>query len=225
MRKVLLVEDDDTIAEPLIEGLTRYGIEVDRVATGAAALAAAPAALVLLDLGLPDMDGLEVCRQLRRAGNVPVIMLTARGDEADRVAGLELGADDYLAKPFSLRELVARMRAVYRRTQAAAWAPAAAPEPVLTLGPLQIDGRTRQVWLSDKVISLAPPEYDVLLLLAADLGAVVPLRHILDTVWDPHVLDRGRRLDFFVASLRRKLGSSKWIETHRGVGIRLVVQP
>jgi DNA-binding response OmpR family regulator len=113
---VLLVEDDDSIAEPLIEGLARYGIAVDRVATGAAALAAPPAAMVLLDLGLPDIDGIEVFRQLRHAGEVPVIMLTARGDEADRVLGLELGADDYLAKPFSIRELVARMRAVGRRT-------------------------------------------------------------------------------------------------------------
>ncbi len=115
-RPVLLVEDDDGIAEPLIEGLARYGIRVDRVGTGAAALTAPPAAMVLLDLGLPDIDGIEVCRQLRQSGDVPIIMLTARGDEADRVAGLELGADDYLGKPFSVRELVARMRAVSRRT-------------------------------------------------------------------------------------------------------------
>ncbi|MEV4641108.1 response regulator [Actinoplanes sp. NPDC049548] len=116
--RVLLVEDDDAIAEPLIDGLARYGIRVDRVSTGAAALAAPPAALVLLDLGLPDMDGLQVCRELRSAHDVPVIMLTARGDETDRVVGLELGADDYLAKPFSVRELVARIRAVGRRTYA-----------------------------------------------------------------------------------------------------------
>lgn len=116
--RVLLVEDDDAIAEPLIDGLARYGIQTDRVSTGMAALAAPPATLVLLDLGLPDMDGLEVCRRLRSAGDVPVIMLTARGDETDRVVGLELGADDYLAKPFSVRELVARIRAVGRRTYA-----------------------------------------------------------------------------------------------------------
>jgi len=115
--KVLLVEDDASIAEPLIDGLARYGFAVDWVATGAAALSTPPAAMVLLDLGLPDIDGLEVCRQLRRTRDVPVIMLTARGDECDRVVGLELGADDYLAKPFSLRELVARMRAVGRRTR------------------------------------------------------------------------------------------------------------
>ncbi|MFI7597445.1 response regulator [Actinoplanes sp. NPDC049681] len=116
--RVLLVEDDDAIAEPLIDGLARYGIRADRVSTGTAALAAPPPSLVLLDLGLPDMDGLEVCRRLRSARDVPVIMLTARGDETDRVVGLELGADDYLAKPFSVRELVARIRAVGRRTYA-----------------------------------------------------------------------------------------------------------
>ena len=114
---VLLVEDDASIAEPLTDGLARHGFQVTWVATGAAALTAAPAAMVLLDLGLPDLNGLEVCRRLRRAGDTPVIMLTARGNECDRVIGLELGADDYLAKPFSLRELVARMRAVTRRTR------------------------------------------------------------------------------------------------------------
>jgi DNA-binding response OmpR family regulator len=113
--RVLLVEDDDAIAVPVIDGLARYGILADRVATGREALAAPPAAMVLLDLGLPDIDGLEVCRQLRRTGDMPIIMLTARGDETDRVVGLELGADDYLAKPFSIRELVARIRAVGRR--------------------------------------------------------------------------------------------------------------
>jgi DNA-binding response OmpR family regulator len=117
--RVLLVEDDASIAEPLIDGLARYGFQVDWVATGAAALSAPHAEMVLLDLGLPDMDGLEVCRRLPRTGDASVIMLTARGDECDRVVGLELGADDYLAKPFSLRELVARMRAVGRRTRPA----------------------------------------------------------------------------------------------------------
>lgn len=223
--KVLLVEDDDTIAEPLAEGLARYGIDVDRVATGAAALAAPAAALVLLDLGLPDIDGFEVYRQLRRNGAVPVIMLTARGDEADRVAGLELGADDYLAKPFSTRELVARMRAVHRRTHTAPAEVAATPDTVQTLGRLRIEERTRQVWLGDNLISLASQEYDILVLLAADPGAVVALRRILDAMWDPRVFDRNQRLDFHIANLRRRLGHPRWIEKHRGAGIRLVVQP
>jgi DNA-binding response OmpR family regulator len=222
---VLLVEDDDSIAEPLIEGLARYDIKVNRVATGTAALAAPRANLVLLDLGLPDIDGLDVYRELRSAGDIPVIMLTARGDEADRVAGLELGADDYLAKPFSLRELVARMRAVHRRTQAVPAAASAAQDSVRTVGQLRIDERTRQVWLADKPISLQPQEYDLLVLLAADPGAVTAHRHFLDAVSDPGDFDRARRLDFHIGNLRRKLGSSRWIETHRGVGLRFVVQP
>ena len=117
--RLLLVEDDNRIADPLIEGLGRYGFTVERVSTGAAALSADQADLVLLDLGLPDMDGIDVCRELRSISAVPIIMLTARSGESDRIVGLELGADDYIAKPFSLRELIARIRAVTRRAQAA----------------------------------------------------------------------------------------------------------
>ena len=114
--RILLVEDEDAIAEPLAEGLRREGFEVERAATGGAALAAPAADLVLLDLRLPDVDGLDVCRRLRARSDVPIIVVTARGEEADRVVGLELGADDYVVKPFGLRELIARIRAVTRRT-------------------------------------------------------------------------------------------------------------
>ena len=123
--RLLVVEDDDGIADPLVEGLEREGFEVDRVADGAGALAAAPADLVLLDLRLPDMDGYDVCRQLRSRSPVPILIVSARGTEVDRVVGLELGADDYLVKPFGFRELVARIRAVTRRAQAPAPVPAA----------------------------------------------------------------------------------------------------
>jgi DNA-binding response OmpR family regulator len=226
---VLLVEDDDSIAEPLIDGLARYGIAVQRVATGAAALAAPRADMVLLDLGLPDIDGIEVCRQLRRTDDIPLIMLTARGDEADRVLGLELGADDYMAKPFSVRELVARMHAVGRRTHPATEPPpTAAPAPdehVQVVGPLAIDRRTREVRLRGEMIALAPKEYDLLVMLAADPGAMVTRRGILETVWEPNFFGRGKTLDFHVSCLRRKLGDPAWIETRRGVGFRLVVQP
>ncbi|GAA0805094.1 response regulator transcription factor [Spirilliplanes yamanashiensis] len=221
--RVLLVEDDDSIAEPLADGLARYGMAVRRVATGAAALAARPgeppAEMVLLDLGLPDIDGLEVCRRLRRDGDVPLIMLTARGDEADRVLGLELGADDYLAKPFSVRELVARMHAVGRRTRPAA----TAGDGSLRLGPLAVDRRTHEVRLRGEPVALAPKEYYLLLALAADPGAVVPRRQLLESVWAPNFFGPGKTLDFHVASLRRKLGDPAWIETRRGVGFRLVV--
>ncbi|OJF12806.1 response regulator transcription factor [Couchioplanes caeruleus] len=222
--RVLLVEDDDSIAEPLVAGLSRYGMAVRRVATGADALAAPRPEMVLLDLGLPDIDGIEVCRRLRSTDDIPLIMLTARGDEADRVIGLELGADDYLAKPFSLRELVARMHAVGRRARPVA--AVSRPEGhVPRLGALVIDRRTREVRLRDTVIGLAPKEYDLLVLLAADPGAVVARRDILEAVWEPNFFGRGKTLDFHVASLRRKLGDPAWIETRRGVGFRLVVQP
>lgn len=219
--RVLLVEDDDSIAEPLADGLARYGIVVDRVVTGAAALAAPRPEMVLLDLGLPDMDGIEVCRALRRAdGDLPLIIVTARGDQTDRVLGLEIGADDYVAKPFHLRELVARMRAVGRRSHRTALA--VSPH-VRRFGSLTIDRRTRQVSLGGAAVSLAPKEYDLLVRLAADPGAVVPRRVLLESVWEPNFFGRGKTLDFHVAALRRKLGDPRWIETSRGVGFRLVI--
>jgi DNA-binding response OmpR family regulator len=133
--RVLLIEDDETIAEPLAEGLGHFGLTVDHVTTGAEGLRSAYGDVVLLDLGLPDMDGIDVCRGIRRVSDVPVIILSARGEEADRVLGLELGADDYLAKPFSIRELVARVRAVTRRTQRTeAVAEPAGTEPLVERG-------------------------------------------------------------------------------------------
>ena len=114
--RVLLVEDDDSVAESLSRGLARYGFEVEWVRTGREALAVSTRELILLDLGLPDMDGLDVCRELRSRGPVPIIVISARSDEVDRVVGLEIGADDYVSKPFGVREVVARMRAVLRRT-------------------------------------------------------------------------------------------------------------
>ncbi|WP_033343188.1 response regulator transcription factor [Catenuloplanes japonicus] len=220
--KVLLIEDDDAIAGPLVDGLARYRMSVHRVSTGAAGLAELTtrhAEMVLLDLGLPDMDGIEVCRRLRRTDDTPLIMLTARGDEDDRVRGLELGADDYLAKPFSVRELVARMRAVGRRQANIE----RAATRVVRLGPLEIDRRTREARLHGVVLPLAPKEYDLLLRLAADPGTVVRRRDIMESVWTPHVFRRGKTLDFHVAALRRKLGDAAWIENRRGVGFRLVV--
>jgi DNA-binding response OmpR family regulator len=223
MLNVLLVEDDYSIAEPMVEGLARYGFAVQWVATGAAALAAPRAEMVLLDLGLPDIDGIEVCRQLRRTDDIPLIMLTARSDEADRVLGLELGADDYLAKPFSLRELVARMHAVGRRARPARVA-TLRDEGGPALGALVIDRRAREVRLRGRLVALTPKEFDLLAYLAADPGAVVARRDILETVWAPNFFGHGKTLDFHVASLRRKLEDPAWVETCRGVGFRLVVQ-
>jgi two-component system response regulator RegX3 len=216
--RVLVVEDDDGIAEPLVEGLRRQGFEVARVSTGADALAARDVELVLLDLGLPDMDGYTVCQQLRARSDVPIIVVTARGAEVDRVVGLELGADDYLVKPFGLRELVARMRAVLRRTRGA---PPSDEIPVQHLGRLAIDRRTRRVYVDGDEVALTPKEFDLLALLADDPGAVVGRQQILEGVWDPHFYGPTKTVDVHVASLRRKLAHPEWVETVRRVGLRL----
>jgi two-component system, OmpR family, response regulator RegX3 len=230
--RLLLIEDDDRIAQPLTEGLGRYGFTVDRARTGAAGLTSDSSPdLVLLDLGLPDMDGLDVCRSLRARSPIPIIMITARGEEADRVAGLELGADDYLAKPFGVRELVARIRAVTRRTGALPAGPTgpdaspvvpASPAPQ-QLGPLQIDRRTRQVRVAGREVALSPREFDLLAFLAQDPGAVHSRQQIMDAVWDPHFFGPTKTLDAHVAALRRKLADPAWITTARGVGFRLTV--
>ncbi|MGW0990880.1 response regulator transcription factor [Streptomyces sp. NPDC002486] len=239
--QVLLVEDDERIAGPLAEGLARYGYAVERARTGSAALAAPEPEMVLLDLGLPDMDGIDVCRALRRRSDVPIIMITARGEEIDRVLGLELGADDYMTKPFGVRELVARIRAVTRRARpqtplarvpgdavgegpsgqsASVRGPAPSDAPQV-VGPLVIDHRTRQVHLHEAPIVLAPKEFDLLAYLALDPGAVCSRQQIVDQVWDPHFFGPTKTLDVHVAALRRKLGDPTWIETIRRVGFRL----
>ena len=214
--RLLVVEDDDAIAVPLVEGLSRAGYSVDRAATGTEALArVAHADLVLLDLGLPDMDGSEVCRQVRKTSAVPIIIVSARGDESDRVLGLELGADDYLVKPFGLRELVARVRAVSRRA-------ASDPDQLLQrIGAVEIDRRTRRVTVDEREVALSPKEFDLLSLLGQDAGAVVSREQIMDEVWDPHWYGQTRTLDVHVASLRKKLGDPGLIETVRRVGFRL----
>ncbi|HLN06378.1 MAG TPA: response regulator transcription factor [Acidimicrobiales bacterium] len=216
--RVLVVEDDDAIGEPLVAGLGREGFEVTLVRTGAAALAAPPADLVLLDLGLPDARGFEVCRQLRARSSVPIIIVTARDDETDRVVGLELGADDYVVKPFGFRELVARIRAVSRRSTS----PTPVPGPQL-IGELEIDRRSHRVLLAGEEVLLTPKEFDLLALLALDPGAMVPRREILAVVWDPHWYGTSKTVDVHIASLRKKLGNPAWIETSRGVGFRLAV--
>ncbi len=214
--RILLVEDDDSIAEPLADGLRREGFVVDRAATGEEALAAAPADLVLLDLRLPDIDGLDVCRRLRERSDVPIIIVTARGEESDRVVGLELGADDYVVKPFGLRELIARIRAVTRRTSERR----ATYEP-LRVGGLEIDERARRATLDGGDLALTPKEFDLLAALARDPGAALSRRRLLEDVWETSWLGSSKTIDVHVAALRRKLGDPGWIETVRGVGFRL----
>ncbi|MDO8390043.1 MAG: response regulator transcription factor [Actinomycetota bacterium] len=215
--KLLLVEDDPTISVPLAEGLTREGFTVTVASTGAAALAAAPADLVLLDLGLPDLEGRVVCQRLRERSSVPIIVVSARGEEIDRVILLELGADDYVVKPFGFRELVARIRAVTRRM--------ASPDSTvgltaITVGDLVIDPRTRVVTLAGVTVSLTPKEYDLLACMAVDPGAVRSREQLIHDVWDEHWWGSTKTLDVHVASLRKKL-RPEMIETVRSVGYRL----
>lgn len=242
--RLLLVEDDATIADPLVRGLEREGFAVQRTATGRDALAAlAPELdrdalpdLVLLDLGLPDIDGYEVCRRIRAHHDVPIIVITARGDEVDRVVGLELGADDYLVKPFGFRELVARIRAVTRRVDrtgttagpgdegnpdGAAGTSPVRERAVLSCGAIEVDTRTRRVRVHGEEVALTRKEFGLLALLARDPGATRTREEILDEVWDPHWYGPTKTLDVHIASLRKKLGDPGAIETIRGVGFRM----
>jgi two-component system response regulator RegX3 len=224
--RVLVVEDDRGVAVSLADGLVGAGYDVEHVATGAAALHAEAdrdVDVVLLDLGLPDMDGRDVCRELRsRSSNVPIIMLTARGDEFDRVLGLELGADDYVTKPFSVRELVARIRAVTRRT---ASTDSGDNGDAQTIGPLTIDRRSRRVTMGDDPVNLTAKEFDLLAFLATDPGAVQSRTEILEHVWDANWYGPTKTVDAHVAAVRKKLGDARWIEAVRGVGFRFEEPP
>ena len=217
--RILVVEDEDAIARPLAEGLRREGFEVDRVATGRDALAAEQPDLVLLDLRLPDLDGTDVCRELRSRSDVPIIVVTALGQEVDRVVGLELGADDYVVKPFGFRELLARIRAVMRRAR---------PQVevrVYRVGRLVVEADARRAFVDGVELRLTTKEFDLLTLLATAPGVVVPRDRILQEVWNTDWYGSTKTVDVHVSSLRRKLGDRRWIETVRGVGLRLAPQP
>lgn len=216
--RILVVEDDRAISESLQVGLARHGFDVEVVGDGAGALRSADGVdLVLLDLGLPDLDGSEVCRRIRESSSVPIIVVSARSDEVDRVVLLEMGADDYVVKPFGLRELVARIRAVARRTTEGT------PAQRLDLGPLVVDLRTHEVTVDGRLVELTPKEFDLLAHLASDPGAALSRRSILEEVWDVNWYGSPKTLDVHVASLRRKLGHPEWIQAVRGVGFKLVV--
>ncbi|WP_432194916.1 response regulator transcription factor [Streptomyces sp. bgisy027] len=283
---VLIVEDDDGMAEALEEALGVHGFRTRRVNTGAEALDhVAHVGLVLLDLGLPDLDGHEVCRRIREVSCVPVVALSGRTEELDRVMALHMGADDFVAKPFSRHELVARIRAILRRaggcsvhgtsqTSAAAPVPsyqpvfpslipaqavapamvpaatspvtAAVPAPALVMrsqsaaeqpvseqprlaqdplraGPIQLDPRTRKVFVRGEEIRITRKEFDLLTMLLEEPGTVVARQEIMSRVWDENWFGSTRTLDVHVGSLRTKLGDTRWIETVRGVGYRLAV--
>ena len=217
--QILIVEDDDAIAKPLAAGLEREGFDVTRVSTGEDALEAALPDLVLLDLRLPGMDGTEVCRRLRARSDVPIIVVTAKGEEVDRVVGLELGADDYIVKPFGFRELLARIRAVMRRARPGT------DRAQIHVGSLEIDVRGRRATMRDDTLNLTTKEFDLLALLASEAGDVVSRQRILREVWHTEWFGPTKTVDVHVASLRKKLGDPGWIETVRGIGLRLVARP
>jgi DNA-binding response OmpR family regulator len=210
---VLVVEDDRSIADQLVRGLGRAGCQVAAVRTGADALRAADTDLVLLDLGLPDIDGMQLCGLIRDRTGVPIIVLTARDDERDRVGALDAGADDYIAKPFGFAELLARMRAVLRRSER--------PQPVIRHGPLTVDLPGRRVQVDGASVDLTGKEFDILACLVSEPARAVTREEIFDRVWDEHWYGPTKVLDVHMAALRRKLGDPTLIETVYGRGFRL----
>ncbi|KQU78316.1 MULTISPECIES: two-component system response regulator CreB [unclassified Rhizobacter] len=223
--RILIVEDEPGIADTLQYALRTDGFEPAWVATGEEAVAqvqAQPPALVILDVGLPDTNGFEVFKRIRALADVPVVFLTARSDEIDRVVGLELGADDYVAKPFSPRELVARVRTVLRRATKPAPAPIAAAGPVL---PIAIDDGRRQIRFYGQLLELSRYEYGLLKTLVSRPGHVFSRDTLLERVWDDATESLDRTVDAHVKTLRAKMKlvapGLEPIKTHRGTGYAL----
>jgi DNA-binding response OmpR family regulator len=223
MRTILVVEDEMKIARLVRDYLAHAGFEVIVTGDGDSAIASARGSkpdLVVLDLGLPGRDGLDVTRELRRSSNVPIVMLTARGDESDRVAGLELGADDYVVKPFSPKELVARVRAVLRRADAAR---AGGPE-VLRVADVELDGPRMRVSVGGRPVEVTPTEFHLLATLMREPGRVFTRGQLLDAVHGVAIESYERAIDAHVKNLRRKIeptpGQPRYVLTVRGVGYR-----
>ena len=219
---VLLVEDEENLASLVQAYLEREGYSVVAVGTGAEALSALerqPVRLVVLDLTLPDMDGLEVCRQIRGRSSVPVVMLTARDDEVDRLAGLDVGADDYIGKPFSPKELVARMKAVLRRAEPHR---EQREERLLLLGDVVLWRTAREVTVAGNPVALRMQEFDLLAYLMENRGLVLSREVLLERVWGLQYAGGTRTVDVHVAQLRRKLARPELIRTIRGAGYKAV---
>ncbi|MGW0791387.1 response regulator transcription factor [Streptomyces sp. NPDC002911] len=225
--RLLLVEDDDHVAAALSAVLARHGFQVVHARTGEEALQALlpadkkPFGVVLLDLGLPDQDGYEVCGKIRKRSAIPVIMVTARSDVRSRIHGLNLGADDYVVKPYDTGELLARIHAVARR-RTAGEDTGPTPLAALRIGPVRIELPTRRVSVEDQEVQLTRKEFDLLALLAQRPGVVFRREQIISEVWRTSWEGTGRTLEVHVASLRSKLRLPALIETVRGVGYRLV---
>src|SRR3954462_4004183 len=217
----LVADDEPNIADLVDLSLTREGFRVGKATTGEAGVRAVSEhrpRLVVLDVGLPDIDGLEVCRRLRSTSSIPVIFLPARDGEIDRVLGLELGADDYVTKPFSPAELVARVKAVLRRTEGAM------PSEVLQAGGATIDGGRREIVVDGEIVPFTTKEFDLLRFLAERPGLALSRQQLLDGVWGFDWFGDPRTVDVHIAQVRKKLGAAVQIATVRGVGYRLDVQ-
>ena len=226
--RVLVIDDDRKLCRLIRDYLGPLGYDVETVHTGpegVARAAAEPWQAVILDLMLPGLDGFEVLKQIRRTSDVPVLMLTARGDEADRIVGLEIGADDYLPKTFSTRELLARLRAVTRRSVRTRTAEEPAPEE-LVVGPLRISPETRAAWVEDVALDLTPVEFDLLVSLARAKGRVRSREALLEEARDRNYDVFDRSIDVHIWALRKKLGDDpknpRFIRTYRGAGYMLI---
>ena len=226
-KRVLIVEDEENLLTALRYSLEREGFSTSTATDGEQALEAARQSnpdAVILDIMLPKLDGLEVCRILRREMDVPILMLTARGEEIDRVVGLELGADDYITKPFSMRELVARVRAVLRRSGGSSDARSKRGGEVVRSGDLELNQTSHTVTLGGAPLSLKPREYDLLALFVANRGRAFSRDQILERLWGHDFIGDTRTVDVHVRWLRQKIepepGSPRRIITVRGVGYR-----
>jgi len=220
--RILVVDDEKSIVDLVTAYLRQEGFEVHTAADGPAGLKAARALkpdLVVLDLMLPEMDGIEVLTRLRRESNVYVILLTARSDETDKIVGLSVGADDYMTKPFSPRELVARIKAALRRLQSGA---ATAEVTVITLRHMRVDTGSRQVWVDDEPVELTAIEFDLLKTLVEHRGMVLSREQLLQQVWGYDYYGEERVVDVHIGHIRQKLGDDRFIVTVRGVGYRFV---
>jgi DNA-binding response OmpR family regulator len=213
--RVLLVDDDTRFATALTAALRRSGYEVAHVPNATQALAAAPCDIVLLDIGLPDGDGVDVCRRLRERSDVAIIMLTARGEERNRVIGLRSGADDYVSKPFGFAELQARIEAVMRRARPR-------PAGARTVGGLRVDLDRHLAYVNGEPLTLTRKEFQLLSILAAEPEVAVRRERLLREVWQTSWRGVSRTLDVHMATLRQKIGDSARIQTIRGVGYRIV---
>ncbi|MGQ1796883.1 response regulator [Kocuria oceani] len=225
--RVLVVDDEKALAGMVASYLVRAGYDVAQAHTGPAALEAASAGapdVVILDLGLPGLDGVEVCRRIGASSECYVLMLTARGDEEDRLAGLATGADDYITKPFSVRELVARVQAVMRRPRTVARPDGAVVPHVV--GDLEVDVPGRQVRVAGERVTLTRTEFDLLAALAQRPREAMSRRRLIDVVWDPAWVGDEHLVDVHIGHLRRKIGDDpaapRYVETVRGVGYRMV---